>query len=96
MPAGNLAHDRRTEKMTGITLARRRNSAFLSRDSVVGEHYRLGEELGSPGGAYSPFIIERSITVTGNTLKLYYTTSAWNPYVVYKMRSEFTIGTAPP
>ncbi len=45
----------------------------------------------SPGGAFAPQIIERFVTVTGNTLKLYYNVSTWNPYVVVRMRSEFTI-----
>jgi hypothetical protein len=45
----------------------------------------------SPGGAFAPQIIERFVTVTGNTLNLYYNVSTWNPYVVVRMRSEFTI-----
>ncbi|HSR05696.1 MAG TPA: DUF4185 domain-containing protein [Bryobacteraceae bacterium] len=45
----------------------------------------------SPGGAFAPQIIERFVTVTGNTLKLYYNLSTWNPYVIVRMRSEFTI-----
>ena len=36
------------------------------------------------------------MTVTGNTLKIYYTLSTWNPYTVVKMRSELTITSAPP
>lgn len=65
-------------------------------DGLAGPFIGATDMHTTPGGAYAPFIIERFITVTGNTLKLYYTTSAWNPYVVYKMRSEFTIGSAPP
>ena len=45
----------------------------------------------SPGGAFAPQIIERFVTVTGNTLKLYYNVSTWNPYVIVRMRSQFTI-----
>lgn len=46
----------------------------------------------TPGGAYAPMLIERFTKVTGNTLKIYYLNSTWNPYTVVKMRSEFTIG----
>ena len=47
------------------------------------------------GGSYAPLMIERFLTVTGNTLKIYYTMSTWNPYTVVRMRSEFTIATPP-
>jgi uncharacterized protein (TIGR03437 family) len=43
------------------------------------------------GGEYAPLLIERFITVTGNTLKIYYTLSTWNPYTIVKMRSQLTI-----
>jgi hypothetical protein len=65
-------------------------------DGLAGPFIGSTDVNTTPGGPYAPFIIERFITVTGNTLKLYYTNSTWNPYVVLKMRSEFTIGTAPP
>ncbi|MGI8991641.1 MAG: DUF4185 domain-containing protein [Bryobacteraceae bacterium] len=48
------------------------------------------------GGAYAPLMIERFTRVAGNTLKIYYTMSTWNPYTVVKMRSEFTISGAVP
>ncbi len=47
------------------------------------------------GGAYAPNMIERFTTVSGNTLTIYYTMSTWNPYTIVKMRSQFTIATAP-
>jgi uncharacterized protein (TIGR03437 family) len=47
------------------------------------------------GGAYSPLIIERFVTVVGSVLKIYYTMSTWNPYTIVKMRSEFNITPAP-
>lgn len=43
------------------------------------------------GGNFAPQIIEPYTTVVGDTLKLYYTLSTWNPYTVVKMRSEFLI-----
>ena len=46
------------------------------------------------GVIYAPLMIERFTTVAGNTLKIYYTMSTWNPYTVVKMRSEFTIAPA--
>ena len=46
----------------------------------------------SPGAAYAPMLIERFTRMIGNTLKIYYLNSTWNPYTVVKMRSEFTIG----
>jgi uncharacterized protein (TIGR03437 family) len=47
------------------------------------------------GGGFAPLMIERFLTVTGNTLKIYYTLSTWNPYTVVKMRSQFTIASTP-
>jgi hypothetical protein len=46
----------------------------------------------TPGAAYAPMLLGRFTKVTGNSLKLYYFNSTWNPYTVVKMRSEFTIG----
>ena len=43
------------------------------------------------GAIYAPYVIERFTRVEGDRLKLYYTLSTWNPYVVMLMRSEFTI-----
>jgi hypothetical protein len=43
------------------------------------------------GGLFAPLMIERFLTVSGNTLKVYWTGSTWNPYVVVRMRSEFAI-----
>ncbi len=36
-------------------------------------------------------MIERFTEVDGNTLKIYYTMSTWNPYTVVKMESDFAI-----
>jgi hypothetical protein len=46
----------------------------------------------TPGAAYAPMLIGRFTRVTGNSMKIYYLNSTWNPYTVVKMRSEFTIG----
>lgn len=43
------------------------------------------------GAIYAPYVIERFTRVEGDRLKLYYTLSTWNPYVVLLMRSEFTV-----
>ena len=43
------------------------------------------------GGAFAPLVIERFLRVAGNTLKVYYNISTWNPYTVVLVRSEFTI-----
>jgi hypothetical protein len=49
----------------------------------------------TPGGSFAPQMIERFITVTASTLKLYYNVSTWNPYTVVRMRSTFNISTVP-
>jgi hypothetical protein len=36
-------------------------------------------------------MIERFTEVQGNTLKIYYTLSTWNPYAVVEMESDFQI-----
>jgi hypothetical protein len=43
------------------------------------------------GGAYAPSMIERFTKVSGDTLKIYYMLSTWNPYTIVRMRSEFKI-----
>ena len=43
------------------------------------------------GAIYAPYVIERFTRVEGDRLKLYYTLSTWNPYVVLLMRSEFKV-----
>jgi Domain of unknown function (DUF4185) len=45
----------------------------------------------TPGGPYAPYMIERFIRVTANTLSIYYLLSTWNPYTVVEMRSDFAI-----
>jgi len=43
------------------------------------------------GIAYGPAFIERFTVVSGNTLKLFYMLSTWNPYAVVMMESDFNI-----
>lgn len=57
----------------------------------------IAEEQGNDpqktsGIVFAPYMIERFTRVEGDTLKLYYTMSTWNPYTVVKMESDFTIG----
>ena len=47
--------------------------------------------MAANGTLYAPGIIEKFVRVVGDTLKLYYTTSTWNPYTIVRMRSEFLI-----
>jgi hypothetical protein len=55
----------------------------------------INEEDNNPcpvdGEAFAPGLIERFITISNNTLLLYYTMGTFNPYTVVKMRSEFII-----
>jgi hypothetical protein len=48
------------------------------------------------GADYAPLLIERFTRVSGDTLKIYYTLSTWNPYTIVKMRSEFRIAREAP
>jgi hypothetical protein len=45
----------------------------------------------SSGGGFAPQLIERFVTLTSNTLEIYYNLSTWNPYVVVRIRSQFTV-----
>jgi len=60
-------------------------------DGLDGPTIGSNDPATTPGGAYAPLLIERFTRVTGNTLKIYYLMSTWNPYTVVKMRSTFTI-----
>jgi uncharacterized protein (TIGR03437 family) len=48
------------------------------------------------GEAAGPLMIERFTRVSGNTLKIYWVMSTWNPYTVIKMRSTFSISRGEP
>ncbi len=43
------------------------------------------------GGIYAPGLIEPFTQVAGDTLRIFYTVSTWNPYTVVRMRSEFLV-----
>jgi uncharacterized protein (TIGR03437 family) len=47
------------------------------------------------GTAYAPTFVERFTIVSGNTLKLFYMFSTWNPYAVVLMESDFSIAYGP-
>ena len=45
--------------------------------------------------AYAPALIERFTVISGNTLKLFYMMSTWNPYATVMMESDFNIAYGP-
>lgn len=47
------------------------------------------------GALYAPGILEPFVHVVGDTLKLDYTISTWNPYTNVRMRSEFLVQQEP-
>jgi hypothetical protein len=47
--------------------------------------------LSTRGGIYAPEMIGRFTEIQGDTLKIYYTLSTWNPYAVVEMESDFQI-----
>jgi hypothetical protein len=47
--------------------------------------------LTTRAGAFAPEMIGRFTEIQGNTLKIYYTLSTWNPYAVVEMESDFQI-----
>lgn len=56
----------------------------------------IGDQTVTPpdttrGADFAPEMIERFLTVDGDTLKVYYLMSTWNPYTVVKMRSNFIV-----
>lgn len=67
------------------------NPGAVPSDGLTGPTIGPNDPVTTAGAAYAPSIIERFTRVTGNTLKIYYLLSTWNPYTVVKMRSEFSI-----
>jgi len=47
------------------------------------------------GGGYAPQMVERFTEIAGNTLKIFYTLSTWNPYAAVLMESDFTLAYGP-
>jgi hypothetical protein len=68
------------------------NPSISPSDGLAGPTIGDNDPVTTPGGAYAPSIIERFTRVSGNTLRIYWLLSTWNPYTVVKMRSELTIG----
>ena len=60
-------------------------------DGLNGPTIGNNDVYATSGGAFAPQMIERFITVTGGTMTLYYNVSTWNPYVVVRMKSQFTV-----
>ncbi|HET9426249.1 MAG TPA: DUF4185 domain-containing protein [Gemmatimonadaceae bacterium] len=67
------------------------NPSAVPSDGLNGPVIGPNDPATTPGGPYAPSIIGRFTRVTGNTLKVYFLLSTWNPYTVVKMRSELTI-----
>ena len=67
------------------------NPQAVPSDGLIGPTIGDNDPTTTAGAGYAPSIIERFTRVTGNTLKIYWLVSTWNPYTVVKMRSEFTI-----
>lgn len=53
---------------------------------MIGKHKLRPEK--ARGTVYAPFVVERWTQVEGDTLKLYFVLSTWNPYTVVLMRSD--------
>jgi hypothetical protein len=68
------------------------NPAASPNDGLNGPTIGPNDPTTTPGGPYAPMLLDRFTKVNGNTLRIYYFNSTWNPYTVVKMRSEFTIG----
>jgi hypothetical protein len=59
---------------------------------TIGDQSPSGNDpLTTHGDPYAAEIIERFVEVDGDTLKLFYTMSTWNPYAVVEMESDFQI-----
>ena len=67
------------------------NPSAVPSDGLNGPTIGANDPVTTPGGAYAPSIIGRFTSVSGNTLRIYWLVSTWNPYTVVKMRSELTI-----
>jgi hypothetical protein len=51
----------------------------------------FNDRLPTPGDAFAPQMIDRFTEVEGDTLKIFYSMSTWNPYAMVLMESDFTI-----
>jgi hypothetical protein len=64
-------------------------------DNLQGLVFGTTDSHTAAGGVYAPHLMERFTTVSGDRLRIYWTASTWNPYVVLRMMSELTITTVP-
>jgi len=60
-------------------------------DGLNGPTIGQNDIYSTRGAAYAPLMIGRFTTITGNTLRIYFTLSTWNPYTIVRMRADFTI-----
>jgi hypothetical protein len=72
-------------------------SAFTAGRKISQSYYPLpgNDPATTIGHPYAPFMIERFTEVQGDTLKILYTMSTWNPCTIVKMESDFRITRAP-
>ena len=56
---------------------------------MIGKH--KDDPQPAPGTLYAPFVVERWTQVEPHALRIYYTVSTWNPYVVDLVRSDFDV-----
>jgi hypothetical protein len=68
------------------------NPSAVPSDGLLGPIIGASDPVTTSGAPYAPSIIGRFTRVNGNTLRIYWLVSTWNPYTVVKMRSELTIG----
>ncbi|MBI4952034.1 MAG: hypothetical protein HY908_08370 [Myxococcales bacterium] len=67
--------------------------AHLPDDGQAGP--KIGKDRDHPekarGTVYAPFVVERWTRLEGDTLRIYFTLSLWNPYVVLLMRADLAL-----
>jgi hypothetical protein len=59
--------------------------------TIGGQAASGNDPVSTPGDPYAAELIERFVEVKGDTLKVFYTMSTWNPYAVVLMESDFKI-----
>jgi hypothetical protein len=66
-------------------------SSFPASAGPTGPMIGSNDPFTSRGGAFAPQMIQRFTEINGNTLKIFYNLSTWNPYAVVLMESDFEI-----
>ena len=62
--------------------------------TIGGQSPSGNDPISTPGDPYAAEMIERFVEVRGDTLKIFFTMSTWNPYAVVLMESDFKITSA--